>query len=871
MTTTASGRRQTTACNGVTTAFPVNFQFEANGELFVYLGASSGFNPAVDTLLTEGVDYTISGSGPAKTAVVTTTIAQPNGKWLTRYRVTSRAQSADFVANDGIGADKLETALDRLALIEEEQDEAITDLTGRALRAPQGETLAQLPAATARALKALAFDAAGAVVLQTATQLLAGVAFTVSSATGQSVPTRGTLAGIVGPVANQRAYLFEAGRAGWFTFTTGDLSAAVAIDTYQAHYVAPAAAPTGASGAWVREKWNPALYDMGWYGITGDGVTDWTAQLAAVTADAVGHKVATVRGVEGIIVNSGWGPAAYGVTTDEMRVFELVGVAPPSTIFGTVPNGIVLSSKGTIFKATGAGNAGFYVPPNGSFSHYKIILRNVEFRGEDNPQRNGVDCGWALQLVTDGVQIDNGVSAMSSSLPTHGTTGLITPKVGNGADTILRDTNIHGYAFGIELNEHTTWDNLNVTACLTGWLVNPGNDASKVGRCAIQCCQTGIGVNAGAPGAFLTADQINIEQADVVGLGAQPAAQSWMGRVEDLRDVTNNLHGSAYIHPVKCNSGPAPIEGNLIVNGGANFAIARVGEPLFGRVSYWTLPGSGFPVPSGAETFIPFPSTFATKGFRVGGAVHAIVIGSIAGTTLTVTDVTAGQLAVGMLIQGGTIAANTIITGLGTGTGGRGTYTVGTSQTVASATISATPVVATVTGSIATTTLTVTAVASGALFVGCLLIGAGIAANTVITGLGTGAGGTGTYTVNNSQTVASEAIAAADATKATCFEPGLYDGRWPVEFPGNATGVRVGKIYKRAGGGANPDVAIGQAGSQNLGAGNVVVVNTPFALPSPFAVGDQLRISAFHDAAVTLTLTANVGGRAGVWKLAQGL
>jgi hypothetical protein len=50
-----------------------------------------------------------------------------------------------------------------------------------------------------------------------------------------------------------------------------------------------------------------------------------------------------------------------------------------------------------------------------------------------------------------------------------------------------------------------------------------------------------------------------------------------------------------------------------------------------------------------------------------------------------------------------------------------------------------------------------------------------------------------------------------------------------------------------------------------------VVVNTPFALPSPFAVGDQLRISAFHDAAVTLTLTANVGGRAGVWKLAQGL
>ena len=62
------------------------------------------------------------------------------------------------------------------------------------------------------------------------------------------------------------------------------------------------------------------------------------------------------------------------------------------------------------------------------------------------------------------------------------------------------------------------------------------------------------------------------------------------------------------------------------------------------------------------------------------------------------------------------------------------------------------------TGSISTTTLTVTAVQSGTIAVGQAIFGQGIAQNTVITGLGTGSGGVGTYTVSDSQTVASTAI-----------------------------------------------------------------------------------------------------------------
>ena len=69
---------------------------------------------------------------------------------------------------------------------------------------------------------------------------------------------------------------------------------------------------------------------------------------------------------------------------------------------------------------------------------------------------------------------------------------------------------------------------------------------------------------------------------------------------------------------------------------------------------------------------------------------------------------------------------------------------------------------ATFTGSIATTTLTVTAMLSGdPIVLGQYIDGANVSAGTYITGFLTGTGGTGTYTVNNSQTSASATIVAA--------------------------------------------------------------------------------------------------------------
>lgn len=62
------------------------------------------------------------------------------------------------------------------------------------------------------------------------------------------------------------------------------------------------------------------------------------------------------------------------------------------------------------------------------------------------------------------------------------------------------------------------------------------------------------------------------------------------------------------------------------------------------------------------------------------------------------------------------------------------------------------------TGSISGTTLTLTATAATTWGIGTIVTGSGVTAGTVITALGTGTGGTGTYTVNTSQTVGSTTL-----------------------------------------------------------------------------------------------------------------
>lgn len=136
------------------------------------------------------------------------------------------------------------------------------------------------------------------------------------------------------------------------------------------------------------------------------------------------------------------------------------------------------------------------------------------------------------------------------------------------------------------------------------------------------------------------------------------------------------------------------------------------------------------------------------------------------------------------------------------------------------------------TGSISSTTLTVTSVLSGTIAVGQAIFGQGVSQNTVITALGTGTGGTGTYTVSNTQTVASTsinsvaapAIVTASISGTTMTVTAVTSGTLKIGQTIEGTGVTDGTIIKAFGTGS------GGAGTYTVSASQTVSSTTIYAL-----------------------------------------
>jgi hypothetical protein len=87
--------------------------------------------------------------------------------------------------------------------------------------------------------------------------------------------------------------------------------------------------------------------------------------------------------------------------------------------------------------------------------------------------------------------------------------------------------------------------------------------------------------------------------------------------------------------------------------------------------------------PIGPDFVVMTPILRNRLSTNIDDYVDATFTGSIAGTTLTVSDVHAGALVVGGPVYGAAIAPGTVISSFGTGTGGVGTYAVNNAQTVA--------------------------------------------------------------------------------------------------------------------------------------------------------------------------------------------
>jgi hypothetical protein len=142
------------------------------------------------------------------------------------------------------------------------------------------------------------------------------------------------------------------------------------------------------------------------------------------------------------------------------------------------------------------------------------------------------------------------------------------------------------------------------------------------------------------------------------------------------------------------------------------------------------------------------------------------------------------------------------------------------------------PSAATFTGSISTTTLTVDSVLSGTIAVGQAIFGDGIAQNTVITALGTGTGGAGTYTISNSQTVATTtinsndppAVVTASISGTTMTVSGVTSGTLKIGQTLEGSGITDGTIIKALGTGTGGTGTYDVEPSQSAGSTSVYAI-----------------------------------------------
>lgn len=207
--------------------------------------------------------------------------------------------------------------------------------------------------------------------------------------------------------------------------------------------------------------------------------------------------------------------------------------------------------------------------------------------------------------------------------------------------------------------------------------------------------------------------------------------------------------------------------GVTVMNGG-DFLVKNRGatEALIGQKAY--------------ASFVDGSVSFAATGAPSGGGTSTAstlaagtnsFTGSITGNVLTVTGGITGTIYNGSQISGTGVAAGTAIVDQllpllpGEAVRGVGRYAVNIpEQAVASTAISGTYGLLTIGGTVA-----------GTYGVGQPVSGSTTSAGTVITDLGTGTGGAGTYVVNNTQTVGSAALNTASnvETKWVCMSPGL--------------------------------------------------------------------------------------------------
>lgn len=323
----------------------------------------------------------------------------------------------------------------------------------------------------------------------------------------------------------------------------------------------------------VTKTLTPRVFNVLNYGAAGDDKTDNTAAFSAclkAVIESGGGQMYIPDGVyRGRIIIPG---------TKKWITVEIVGQSEPTPIFGTIGS-FPYQNNGTIIKSLAKSGPAVISASNSPeklymrFSGVNVILRNLDVRTYDNPAINGVDLENAAQCKIENVFINTGVYNVQASKPTYGTSGLITPACNNGALTILRDVVVTGYHTGIQVNEHTDGDNINLASNFNGLQFAFAHHASRFGRVGAQRCTNAVSVT-GNHGFLI--EQLDME---IAGDGQTDENNEWQATEYNVNDP-NNL-GVADINYWVVLGGKGAVD-QFVKNGGASIRARRIGSAKVG-------------------------------------------------------------------------------------------------------------------------------------------------------------------------------------------------------------------------------------------------------------------------------------------------
>src|SRR5213595_2667681 len=144
MTVTTTLDRQEFPGDGSNKIFPFNFRFLSNSDIYVSLIDSSG-NVTPQTL---GVNYSITGVGLPGGGVVTMIVAPGSTSFLFIQRVMAATQETSIRNQGRFFPEVHENVFDRLVMLIQQAISTSLDGLRRAVRAPAGESLTDLPSAS---------------------------------------------------------------------------------------------------------------------------------------------------------------------------------------------------------------------------------------------------------------------------------------------------------------------------------------------------------------------------------------------------------------------------------------------------------------------------------------------------------------------------------------------------------------------------------------------------------------------------------------------------------------------------------------------------------------------------------------------------